>query len=168
MAAGWRSVVFAAAIILCGTAAHAQVGVVPLVDESDPIRLSDATFDGTDPERRAITVRLENKTAQPISTDRIWLSFVRFYTPDETQRNGTIWNCGLSARANHDQPSEAVELLPGASLRVRMPLAPGCVLDPQHEHFSAAVSRITTARNSAMTEWKREPADFSRLLQAAR
>ena len=169
MANAWRSVVFAAAIILCGTAAHAQVAVVPLVDEADPIKLSDARFDAMDPERPAITVRLENTTTQPFSTDRIWLSFVRFYTPDETRRNGdgAIWNCGLSARANHDQPKEAVPLPPGASLLVTVSLGPGCVLNPQHEHFSASVSHISAGRRFGDFNWKREAADLSRLLQAA-
>lgn len=169
MANAWRSVVFAAAIILCGTAAHAQVAVVPLVDEADPIKLSDARFDATDPERQAITLRLENTSGLTFSTDRIWLSFLRFYTPDEMRQNkyGKIWDCGLMAPANHDQPKQALELLSGASIQIRMTLGAGCVLNPQHEHFSAGVSHISAGPRFTDFIWKREAADLSRLLQAA-
>jgi hypothetical protein len=171
MATGWRSVLCAAAVVMGGASVQGQIAVLPLVDAADPIRLSDATFDGADPERPAITMRLENMTNQPFSTDRIWISLLRFYTPDETrQRNDRkIWDCGLMARANHDDPKQALELLPGASLQIRMSLVAGCGLNPQHEHFSAEVSRISIPASPrfAYFEWKREAVDHSRLLLAA-
>jgi hypothetical protein len=165
----WRSVMFLAAMLVCGTSAHAQIVVLPLVDEADPIKLSDAAFDGTDPERPAITLRLENMSALAFSTDRIWLSFQQVYTPEEVSRRKekSIWGCGLVARANHDQPKRALELLPGASLDVRIPLGQDCTLNPQHEHFWASVSRIATTRRSLDSAWKREAREHGRLLQAA-
>ena len=111
MATRLWGVLFAATVIVCGTSAQAHVAVLPLTEANDPVRLSDAAFDATEPTRPAITVRLENTTAQPLSTDRIWLSFSRFYTPDETRRNGDriIWNCGLMARANNDEPAQVIQ-----------------------------------------------------------
>jgi hypothetical protein len=170
MASGLRSVLCAAAVILCGTAAEAQIAVLPLVGDDDPIKLSNAAFDSTDPERPAITLRLENMSTVPFSTDRIWISLLRFYTPDETRQNkdGKIWSCGLMTPANHDHPKQALELLPGASLQVRMPMgAAGCVVNPQHEHFSASVSHISAGRGSSEFVWKREAGAHGRLLQAA-
>lgn len=165
----WQRVMLAAAMIAYGTSVQGQIAVLPLVDEADPIKLSDAAFDASDPERPAITVRLENTSQIPFSTDRIWLSFLRFYTPDETRQNNDrkIWDCGLMARANHDQPKQAVELLPGASLQVRMSLVAGCVLNPQHEHFSAEVSHISAGPRFRDFVWKREVGEHSRLLTAA-
>ena len=163
------SALFAAAVFVGGTSLQGQIRVLPLVDEGDPIVLSDAAFDATDPERPAITVRLENTTKETFSADQIWLSFVRFYTPEETRRNGDqkIWDCGLQARANHDQPKQTPLLHPGGSLEVRMSLGQGCVLNPQHEHFSATVSHIAAGRRFGDFVWLREVGDLSRLLQAA-
>jgi hypothetical protein len=163
------SAVVAVAVIVAGASARGQIRVLPLADETDPIKLSEAEFDGSDPERPAITVRLENMSKVPFSTDRIWLSFLRFYTPDETRQNKDrkIWDCGLMARANHDQPKQALELLPGASLQVRMSLGAACVLNPQHEHFSAEVSHISAGGRFADFVWKREVGEHGRLLQAA-
>ena len=93
--------------------------MLPPTDADDPVRLSGAAFDAQDPTRPAITVRLENATAQPLSTDRIWLSFSRFFTPDETRRNGdrVIWNCGLMSRGNTDEPAPVMQ--PGTNVAVR-------------------------------------------------
>jgi hypothetical protein len=170
MASGWRSALCAAAVIVGGVSVHGQIAVLPLVDAADPIRLSDAAFDGTDPERPSITLRLENTSKIAFSTDRIWISLLRFYTPAETRENkdGRIWSCGLMTLASHDHPKEALELLPGASLQVRMPMgAAGCVVNPQHEHFSASVSHISAGRGSSEFVWKREAGQQGRLLQAA-
>ena len=163
----WSALV-AAAVLVSSTSAWAQIRVLPLVDAEDPIKLSDAAFDATDPERPAITVRLENTTAQPLSTDRIWISFLRFYTPDETRQNGNrvIWNCGQMTRANDPRSTQVIE--PGATVPIRLALkGAGCTLDPRHEHFSIGVSQITRGRRLSDTVWKREPTDHSRLLHAA-
>lgn len=163
----WCALV-AAAVLVSGTSTRAQIAVLPLVDAEDPIKLSDTAFDATDPERPAITVRLENTTAGPLPTNWIWLSVIRFYTPDETRQNGNgvIWSCGLMARANHSEPTQIIQ--PGAGVPIRFEMkAAACTLDPRHEHFSIGVSRITTGKRLADTIWKREPADQARLLHGA-
>ena len=167
MATRLWGVLFAATVIVCGTSASVQVAVLPLTDANDPVRLSDGAFDAAEPTRPAITVRLENTTAQPLSTDRIWLSLSRFYTPEETRRNGDriIWNCGLMARANHDQPTQIIP--PGTSVPGRLEMRPACNLNPQHEHFFVVVQRITAGQSFVGATWRRTPADHTRLLQAA-
>lgn len=89
MATRLSGVLFAAIVTVGGLSAQGQVVVLPLTDPGDPVRLSDAAFDAADPTRPAITVRLENTTAQPVSTDRIWLSFSRFFTPYDMRRAAT-------------------------------------------------------------------------------
>jgi hypothetical protein len=167
MATRWLSGLCAAAVIVCGTSVHGQIAVLPLVDAADPIKLSDAAFDGADQQRPSITVRLENTTTEPLSTNGIWLSFMRFYTPDEARQHPdqVIWNCGLMTRANQHQPTRLIQ--PGTSVEVKMALSAGCVLNLQHEHFSVGVSRVSREGRFDEFVWKREGADLSRLLQAA-
>lgn len=167
MAIGARSALLVAMLAVSGAPAWAQIAVLPLVGEDDPVWLSDAAFDATDAPRQAITMRLENTTAFPISTDQIWLSVSRFYTPDETRRNGNriVWDCGLGARANLDQPAQVIQ--PGASVPIRLPLKQACDLNPEHDHFFVTVQRLSAGQRFADATWQRDPADHTRLLQAA-
>jgi hypothetical protein len=147
--------------------AWAQITVLPLGDAGDPITISGAAFDGDDPSRPVITIRLENTTSQPLATDRIWLSVSKFYTPAEMQRNGdrVAFTCGITARANNSEPTQIVH--PGASVPIRFWAGPNCGLDPGHTHFFIVVERITPGQRFVEFTWKRDPADFARLLQAA-
>jgi len=167
MANGLRSVWVVAMLTVSALPAWAQVAVLPLVSENDPVRLSDAAFDATDAPRQAITMRLENTTAFPLSTDQVWLSVSRFYTPDETRLNGKriVWDCGLGARANLDQPAQVIQ--PGASVPIRLPLKQACDLNPEHDHFFITVQRLSAGRSFVDAIWQRTPADHTRLLQDA-
>ncbi len=156
-----------ATVALSAASAWTQVAVLPLVDADDPVRLSDAAFDNADPSRPAITVTLANTTPLALSTSQIWLSVSRFFTPAEVRRNGDriVSSCGIMARANNDEAAQVIP--PGARVQVKLGLRQTCVLDPRHEHFFVFVERITADQRFQDATWKRDPADFGRLLQAA-
>lgn len=157
----------AAAVIVGGLSTQATVTVLPLFEPDDPVRLSGGAFDSEDPSHPAITVTLENTTSLALSTSRVWLSVSRFFTPAEVRRNGDriVSSCGIMARANNDEAAQVIP--PGTKVQVKLGLGQTCVLDPQHEHFFVFVERITAGQRFADATWKRDPADFGRLLQAA-
>jgi hypothetical protein len=154
-------------MVVAGTYTFAQVAVLPLVAGDDPVKLSDAAFDNSDPSRPVVTLRLENTTKQALSTDQIWLKVGKFFTPAETQKNGDriVSTCGNMARANHDSATQFVH--PGASVPITFWIGPNCVLDPAHTHFFLVVERITSGKRFVDAVWQRDPADFARLLGAA-
>jgi len=159
-----RQTLVAVLFVVCGVGSGADAVVIPLVDPADPVRITNARLEFEDDIRPVMSVELENKTDQVISTSHVWLNSVRFYTKTEVARAGDskIWDCGLSGAAAMDEKAQPMH--PGARVTVR--IARGqCDHDRNHEHFSIEVSRLGSRFSEPA--WQRSKGDSSKLLIAA-
>ena len=159
-----RQALIAGLFVLSGIGSAADSLVIPLVDSSDPVRITNAKLEFEDDIRPIMFVELENETDQAISTGHVWLNSVRFYTKTEVARaaDRKIWDCGLMSTAADD--NQAQPIYPGARVIVR--IARGqCDHNRDHEHLSIEVARIGSRFSEPV--WKRSAGDSSRLLGAA-
>jgi hypothetical protein len=158
----------AAFCLAWGLGAAAQIAVIPLSQENDPVRILEARFDSSDPAHPAtIVVQLENAGTQILSTEDIWLSVARFYTPSEVEENGDdkAFDCAMLSPGDGDEPVKPIEA--GAQAPVKLVLDPTCSLNPSHAHLYVTVDRISTGGRYTSRVWARSPSDFARLLKEA-
>ena len=143
-----------------------EVTLFPLVDSSDPIRVSGAIFDSKDPDSPAIWMQLENRTSRPIAADQIWLRAAQFFTPSEMARNKDreAYSCGRIGRAEFDEVTGS--LPPGQPITTRFKIGSDCALDAVHAHLFIYVVSIGPGPIDQAI-WFRDPPSFVRLLAAA-
>jgi hypothetical protein len=150
------------------TVAPQNVEVIPLIDQSDPVQITDARFEIGDNGQPVLMVRLVNQTETVIATRNVWFDAQRFFTPVEMRRNGDqiLFNCGRMGRGEVGDGRSG--LAPGDEVSVRLEIPPDCRLDHAHEHFYVHVVRITLDGNYSAAVWAREPAAMAVLFKAAR
>ena len=139
--------------------------LIPLVDASDPLLITNVAVEAHDTGAYLAIVELANQTAMPIDIRDLWLSMARFYTSGERNAAGNrvMWDC---ARLGHVGAPQSEMVLPGGRVITRTPLGSSCRHFPEHEHFFVMVDRLQGV-NSREPSWKRESIAFSRLLAAA-
>ena len=161
-----RRLLIAGFVVACVASTGADSVVIPLVDQADPILITNARLEFEDDIRPVLVVSLENQTGGVINTNEIWLNTLRFYTNAEMARAGErkLWDCGLGTFATSAKESRLVP--PRDRVELRVPFAPSnCQHNRDHEHFSIEVSRI--GRRFSEPTWKRAPGETARLLTAA-
>jgi hypothetical protein len=155
-------IVFLAVIAAFGVSLRADSIAITLVDPADPVQIVSARLDFGDATAPAMLVGLENRTPFPINTREVWFYTARFFTRAEVDRAGDrkIWEC---ARMGGAEFPPLVSIAPGARAVVRLPIGE-CAHALEHEHFFVEVERLGKMSSPS---WKRDPAEFSRLLSAA-
>ena len=159
-----RRTVVAGLFVFLAISLRADSQLIPLVDPSDPILITNSILEFEDTGRSVMTLELENRAAVPVSTGEIWLDRARFFTKAEALAAGNrrVWDCGTSSSAAGEGRSAGIA--PGRRMVVRLDLVKSCDYHRDHEHFFVGVTRIG---KFAEPDWKREPEEFSRLLHAA-
>lgn len=142
---------------------RADSQLIPLVDPSDPIVITNSMLEFVDDVRPVMTLELDNRTAAPVETRDIWVNRARFFTKAEAAADRKVWDCGLMSSAADDEKSTSIA--PGQRVIVRLSLTQSCDYHRDHEHFFVEVTRI--AHRFSEPSWKREASEFSRLLAAA-
>ena len=158
-----RQLLVAGAIAASAITMRADSQLIPLVDPSDPVRITNSMLEFEDDVRPVMTLELENETAFPIQTSDIWLNRARFFTKTESAADRKVWDCTLFSSAAHDEPSKVIPPLQRAVIRVS--LTTSCDYKRDHEHFFVHVSLI--GHRVSEPQWKRDPGEFVRLLSAA-
>ena len=144
---------------------RADSQLIPLVDSSDPLLITNVAVESHDTGAYVAIVELANQTASPIDVRDVLLSMARFYTAGERTAAGNrvMWDC---ARVGHVGAPHSEIIVPGGRVITRTPLGESCKHEPGHEHFFVITERLQ-GLNSPEPYWKREPEEFSRLLRAA-
>ena len=144
---------------------RADSQLIPLVDASDPLLITNVAIESHDTGAYFAIVELTNQTTTPIDVQNVHLNMARFYTRGERDAAGNrmMWDCG---RVGHVGAPHTEMIVPGGRVITRTPLGSSCQHRPEHEHFFVIVERLQGI-NSPEPLWKRDSNDFVRLLAAA-
>jgi hypothetical protein len=154
-------------LMLASAGLTADSQIIPLVDPSDPLLITNAKIEFVDDERPVAVVEVENQTAAAIDVDAVQLNITRFYTRSEAEQRGRqVWDCGRVGHVDH-QPGDPHQVIAAHARQVVTVSLEGlCQHNREHEHFFVTLARLQGfhAREPA---WVREPAELVRLLAAA-
>ena len=160
-----RRMVVAGLVVFFAMHLQADSQLIPLVDASDPLIITNVAIESHDTGAYFAIVELANQTTMPINVQDVWLDMARFYTAGERVAAGNrmMWDCG---RVGHVDAPHSEMIVPGGRVITRTALGSSCAHRPEHEHFFVTLERLQGV-NSREPSWKREASEFSRLLAAA-
>lgn len=160
-----RHIVAAGFVVLLSIGLRADTMLIPLVDRSDPVVITNSKVEFEDHLRPVMFLELENTTAFPIETGDVWLMSARFFTRTEVARaaDSKVWDCGEGSTAAHDERS--ISIPPKSRVVIRHALTTSCSHTREHEHFFVHITRIGHRFSEPI--WARPPQEFAQLLAAA-
>jgi hypothetical protein len=143
----------------------AESQLIPLVDPSDPLLITNSKIEFVDDVRPVVVVELENRTGLPIGMEAVQLNITRFYTKSEAaQRGRQVWDCGRVGHVDYELKDKIIA--PHAREIVTVALKDSCQHNREHEHFFVTLARLQ-GFHSREPAWVRDPKDLARMLAAA-
>ena len=160
-----KTLLLGLAMALGAAALAADSQLIPLVDPSDPLLITNSRIEFVDDVRPVVVVELENQTALPIGVEAVQLNITRFYTKSEAEQRGRqIWDCGRVGHVDYELKDKIIA--PHAREVVTVALEDSCQHNRAHEHFFVTLARLQ-GFHSREPAWLRDPKDLARMLAAA-